>query len=72
MRTPSFNAVLGRGVYVAPWLGQNGETILVSLRRDGRMVAERRLLPGDDHLGASDALWAELDLVDPEPRLKVI
>lgn len=72
MRTPSFNAVLGRGVYVAPWSGTDGETILVSLRRDGRLVGERRLRAGDDHVGASDALWAELDAADPERLLKVI
>ena len=70
MRRATFG--VGRGVWVAPWMGESGETILVAVRRDGRRAGSRTLLAGDDHIGAADALWAILERDDPEPMLKVI
>lgn len=72
VRKASLGSSVGRGVWVAPWMGQNGETIIVAVRRDGRIVDERALLPGADHVGASDELWKRLELADPAPNLKVI
>lgn len=63
---------VGRGVWVAPWMGRDGETILVAVRRDGCLVAERSLRFGDDHVRASEELWDELERADPQPELKVI
>ena len=53
-------------------MGPNGELILVAVRRDDRKVAERMLAFGDDHVRASEELWALLELDDPMPILKVI
>lgn len=72
MRKARFQAGVGRGVWVAQWAGPNWETILVAVRRDGRMIARREVAAGEDHIGAADELWALLDDADPEPLLKVI
>lgn len=72
MRKVTFQAGVGRGVWVAPWMGPNGETILVAVRRDDRKVSERMLAFGDDHVQASEDLWDELERADPQPALKVI
>lgn len=72
MHKATFHAGVGRGVWVAPWMGMNGETILVAVRHDNRLVAEYALSFGDDHVAASEALWAQLELADPQPELKVI
>jgi hypothetical protein len=72
MRTASFANGVGRGVWVAPWMGPNGELILVAVRRDDRKVAERMLAFGDDHVRASEELWMLLEQSDPMPILKVI
>lgn len=63
---------IGRGVWVAPWTGPNGETILVAVRRDSRTCGWRLLAAGDDHAGASDELWETLEREDAQPILKVI
>lgn len=72
MRKATFSSGVGRGVWVAPWMGPNGELILVAVRRDDRRVAERVLSAGDDHVKASDELWAAIEREDPLPALKVI
>jgi hypothetical protein len=72
MRIASFGKGVGRGVWLAPWMGPNGELILVAVRRDDRMVGERMLSLGDNHVQASDELWAALEAADPQPQLKVI
>ena len=66
------SAGVERGVWIAPWLGANGETILVAVRRDGRELAQRPLNPDDDHLRASDELWERLDADDPQPTLTLV
>lgn len=72
MRKATFSAGVGRGVWVAPWMGPNGEIILVAVRRNDRMVDQRMLLFGDDHVRAADELWAALEREDPQPNLKII
>jgi hypothetical protein len=72
VRKAPVGASIGRGVWVAPWQGPNGETILVAVSRKRRKIAERLLSPGDDHVGAGEALWDMIERDDPEPMLKVI
>lgn len=72
MHKAACKAGVGRGVWVAPWMGPNGETILVAVKRDDRLVAERMLSFGDDHVQASDELWRALERADPCPVLRVI
>ena len=72
VRKAMTGAAIERGVWVAQWLGENGETILVAVRRNGRRVAERLLGVGDDHLGAADELWRLLDDADPPPPMRLV
>lgn len=72
MWTGTYKAGVGRGVWIAPWLGENGGMILVAVTRYGRRAAERTVAFGEDSLAASDELWGLLDQVDPVPRLQVI
>lgn len=72
MRKANGGANVGRGVWVAPWMGPDGETILVAVKRNGRLATWTMLRPGDDHVGASDDLWSILEAQDPEPMLKAI
>jgi hypothetical protein len=70
VRTATFG--VGRGVFVAPWNGRNGERILVAVDRQNRFV-EKRLIPaGEPDIRASDELWELLERLDPVPALKVI
>jgi hypothetical protein len=63
----------GRGVWMAPWMGQNGETILVAVTRERKLACDPVLVPpGGNHVAASDALWARLDGHDPIPNLKLV
>ena len=61
-----------RGVWIAPWLGENGEMILVSVRRDRRRIEERPIPTGSNSIAISDAMWDRLEAEDPMPRLMVI
>ena len=70
MRKATFG--IGRGVWLAPWRGPNGEMILVAVTRDGRRIDERVLRPQDGHVQAADELWEMLERVDPMPALQVI
>jgi hypothetical protein len=72
VRTANSGSSVGRGVWVAPWRGPNGETILVAVKRNGCLADWRFVAVGEDHIGASDDLWAMLEDADPEPMLKVI
>jgi len=63
----------GRGVWIAPWMGPNGETVLVALNRHDRQLGDVILIPaGGNHLAASDELWARVERDDPIPNLRVI
>jgi hypothetical protein len=66
---------LARGVYLAPWVGPNGEVVLIALRTDGRLACEPVTVPdGRSRLEANERLWNLLDARDPErrPLLKVM
>lgn len=63
----------GRGVWQAPWMGPNGETILVAVNRDRRQVGAEIMIPlGGAHHAASDELWARLERDDPLPIMKLV
>lgn len=71
-RSTVFSA-LGRGVYVAPWVGPDGEVVLIALSGDRRLIGDPILIPkGGNHVQAGDALWARLDHDDPRPQLKIV
>ena len=67
-----FSFDVERGVHVAPWMGPNGELVLVAVSRHHRRIAERMIPMGDGHVFAADALWDVLEREDPLPNLHVI
>lgn len=69
-RTPqlmsSLSSLAHRGVWIAPWTGPHGELVLFSLNHRNQLVHAPEIVPhGADRVAAQDALWEELDLVDP-------
>ena len=63
--------LLGRGVWRAPWLGPDGELVLLAVRRDHRLNEPPVTVPhGTTRADASVALVARLDRDDP-PSLKL-
>lgn len=61
-------APLPRGVYVAPYLGPNGETVLLAITARQRLAAEPLfLVTADREAEMSDSLWRLLDQRDPRP-----
>lgn len=71
MQTAKFG--LGRGVYVAPWMGPKGEIVLIALTRFRKLAGEPFVVPiGSSHVLAGDALWERLEHDDPIPRLQII
>ena len=66
MTDPNF--LLPRGVYRAPVLGPDRETIIYAVTHDHRLLREPRsvLIPvGDNPFEAMDQLWARLNEADP-------
>lgn len=65
-----------RGVWVAPWDGPEGETIIVAVNRLGRRVDYRILAEEDaNEQAVAEAvaeLWEVLNRVNPIPALQVI
>lgn len=73
---PQFPLMVGviaqRGVWVAPWLGADGELVLIAVSRRGRLIGAPYLIPhGADRVAASDAMWALLDAADPEMEVRL-
>lgn len=69
------NHGLGRGVYIAPWMGPNDELVLMALTTRRHLACDPVTVPaGASRLGAADKLWRVLDEVDPEssPMLRAI
>lgn len=63
----TFTSPLGRGVFVTPWCGPNGEIILVAVTSRNRKVDEITIPIGASHADASDALWQRLEEAEPFP-----
>jgi len=67
MRIATVGQVLPRGVYVAPWMGPDGELVLLAITSSQRLAAPPLTVPhGADRLAASDALWEALEREDPD------
>jgi hypothetical protein len=65
--------LLNRGVYQAPWLGPNGELVLLAVRKDHRLNAEPTVVPnGASRIAAAERLLDDLEGDDPVPKLKII
>lgn len=57
---------LERGVWKAPWMGPQGEMVLLAVAGSHRLVGEPKLLPrGCDFIAAHDQMWDLLDEGDP-------
>lgn len=63
-----FGEMYERGVWLAPWLGDNGEFILVAVTSRRRKVGEETIPAGADHAAAAERLYELLDRVEPEAR----
>lgn len=62
-----------RGVWVAPWLGPKGETVLVAVDRHHCRIGDEVLVPaGMNSVLIADGLWERVDRDDPMPQLSVI
>jgi hypothetical protein len=65
--------VFRRGVWVAPWLAENGGLIVVAVDRHKRQVGPQSVVPfGGNHLMTGEELWDRLDGHDPIPNLKLV
>jgi hypothetical protein len=73
-RVAQFGEMYERGVWLAPWLGDNGEFILVAVTSRRRKVAEETVPLAADHAAAAARLYEILDRIEPESRanLKVV
>lgn len=65
--------LLGRGVFQAPWLGPDGELVLIAVRSDHRLNAPPLVVPhGASRIAAAERLESDLEAGDPITRLRVI
>jgi hypothetical protein len=46
--------LISRGVWMAPYLGENGEIIVFSVRRDRRRVEERAIPPDSNFIAIGE------------------
>lgn len=74
MRTATIGRdLLGRGVYLAPWQGPNGEIVLLAITHKRALACPPRMIPaGASHILAGDEMWELLERDDAVPNLKVI
>jgi hypothetical protein len=56
---------LSRGVWIAPWVGPEDEMVLFAIDARRHLVATHTSPKLSDHFAALDALWHQLDTVDP-------
>ncbi len=62
----------GRGVFVAPWMGDNGELVLLARTARRTLICPPVTVPhGVSRIAAMDALWDQLDIVDPADRVRL-
>jgi hypothetical protein len=71
MRVAKLGTDVGRGVWLAPWQGPNGEMILVAVTAQRRRLDEYVVPIGANHVDAAERLLDRLDLADPDPRSKL-
>lgn len=68
MRKAKVGDAQRRGVFAAPWMGENGEILLVAVTSDGRRIAERSVAFGESAHSIADELWDLLEAADPDRR----
>jgi hypothetical protein len=59
-----------RGVYRQPFLGPNGEMVLIAITSEHKRLEEVLVSIDDNPFDASDQLWDRLDKADPAPTLE--
>lgn len=60
--TPSKSTKHERGVFVAPWVGPNGEHVLIAIDSRGRLVGEPTTVEGDCVFQqVAEVLWELLE-----------
>lgn len=69
-------AVIGEpcepGLHIAPWMGEQGEIILLAVTSNRRLAAPPLEIPwGADSVAMAEELQRVLDAADP-PRLRII
>jgi hypothetical protein len=64
------NGILGRGVFQAPWLGPNGEMVLVSINSRHEKHEELTVTHGANRIDVGEAMEARLDAADPQNEAK--
>jgi hypothetical protein len=65
-RDKPLRGMLARGVWTAPYFGPNGETVLVAVDSQQRLVGSPRIIgDGESRIAAADSLLDELDRADP-------
>lgn len=65
--TAELRGLLDRGVYKAPWMGPNGEIVLLAVTSKHCLVSLSPIVipAGSNHVQAVDELWDMLDAIDP-------
>lgn len=72
MRIARPSEQLTRGVYVAPWMGPDGELVLLAITSTARLACEPITVPhGADRVLAADLAWGALEVADPLPDLRL-
>lgn len=64
---------LSRGVYVAPWVGPNGEVVLLAITHERKLAEPPRVVSATSSQSvARDEMWARLERNDPMPILRIV
>jgi hypothetical protein len=72
MQSSVAHALLGRGVWMAPYLTANDEAVLIAIDRRGAVRKYVKLRHGVDEQRATDWLWSVLDRIDPPLTLRLV
>ena len=56
---------LGRGVFTAPWVGRNGEVVIIAISQAGVKLSDVEVPPTGDQVRVMEVLWQLLDSADP-------
>lgn len=61
-----------RGLYIAPWMGDNGEIVLLAMTGDHRLAAPPLEIPwGADSVAMAEHLQTALDAAQP-PAVRLV
>jgi hypothetical protein len=58
--------LLSRGVWTAPWLGPSGESVLVAVTSEAKLLLPPEAIPEAQLQSRRAFLWHLLDQFDPE------